>query len=525
MWYKYRMDATTLRQLFDSGKLSVDQLIGLHVEVCQKNAELDRENAKQRELLQSLEKRLAALESKRKDDPPPPPNQPYSLTAEDRRRRQKLLDQANKRRGKNKNKPERRGRISTAEKIQKAARTQDVYPEGVRPEDCSLSHTRVVWRLEDNAAILIAYRVWRSGNKYGKVPGVIGRCEFGLEFVLSIAFQVYVLGLSLDKVSLLTDFFQKVKLRKSQIDSILNQLSRFLESEFEKLCELLARSAIVHADETSWSIRSVWAMLSENARLLVFGVNKDAATLKMLLDPETFPGLVVSDHASVYGRFSKTQKCWAHIIRKAIKLTLLDQANQKFRTLCDELVSVYREAVRVKSDKRLSEIGRANKVVDLENRLIDLVVADCDLYDSKREGLLDDYRLLVHEVLTLVNDSELFSFVTTPDAQRPNNTPMPAVGTNNEAERTLRGPAIARKTGRTNKTVSGARRQTVIVSVLESLKCYIPTFRLSELVNEITSWQQLGQSCFQRQLNKLIGDDAKQKQSEPLLPRLIPSTA
>ena len=36
----------------------------------------------------------------------------------------------------------------------------------------------------------------------------------------------------------------------------------------------------------------------------------------------------------------------------------------------------------------------------------------------------------------------------------------------------------ARDTGRTNKTLVGARRQTIIVSVLESLRLYLPTFTL-----------------------------------------------
>jgi hypothetical protein len=77
---------------------------------------------------------------------------------------------------------------------------------------------------------------------------------------------------------------------------------------------LLANSAVVHADETSWSINSVWAFLSEKARLLFFGVHKDAVTLEVILDPQSFQGIVVSDDAAVYANFSQSQKCWAHPI-------------------------------------------------------------------------------------------------------------------------------------------------------------------------------------------------------------------
>jgi len=106
---------------------------------------------------------------------------------------------------------------------------------------------------------------------------------------------VYVVGLSFDKVCALLQFFQNLRLTKSQADALLNQLSREWEEEFESLCRLLAISAVVHADETSWSINSVWAFLSEKVRLLFFGVPKDAATLGEILDPETFAGLMVRD--------------------------------------------------------------------------------------------------------------------------------------------------------------------------------------------------------------------------------------
>ena len=49
---------------------------------------------------------------------------------------------------------------------------------------------------------------------------------------------------------------------------------------------------------------------------------------------------------------------------------------------------------------------------------------------------------------------------------------MVVPGNNNESERTLRSPAQARDTGHTNKALPGARRETVIVSVLESLRLH-----------------------------------------------------
>ncbi len=97
-------------------------------------------------------------------------------------------------------------------------------------EHCRLSHTRPVWRLENGQAALVAYEIYRGPrNQYGKILGVFGRSEFGAEIVLAIAYQVYVVGLSFDKVCLLMHFFQNLKLRKSQADALLKQLARQAE--------------------------------------------------------------------------------------------------------------------------------------------------------------------------------------------------------------------------------------------------------------------------------------------------------
>jgi hypothetical protein len=63
--------------------------------------------------------------------------------------------------------------------------------------------------------------------------------------------------------------------------------------------------------------------------------------------------------------------------------------------------------------------------------------------------------------------------------------------------------AMARDTGRASKTLRGARRQTILVSGLESLRPHLPTFTLSSVVGEILTWSATGRSCFATLLTKL----------------------
>src|SRR5260370_35345686 len=116
------------------------------------------------------------------------------------------------------------------------------------------------------------------------------------------------MGVCFDKACMVLHFFQKLKLKKAQANVLLYRLARHWEREFEVLCTLLANSLVVHTDETSWSLNSVWAFLSEKARLLLFGVHKDADTLHALLDPAVFAGIVISDDAAMYAPFTQAQK-------------------------------------------------------------------------------------------------------------------------------------------------------------------------------------------------------------------------
>ena len=355
------MDAfETLRQDVQAGRVSLDRLVDLLA------AEQRLLQAALQEL-KTAKARIEELEKKLGGPPTTKVDEPFSMRAEEKRQ------QARGQKRKGKKHKGRLGRFRSKDKIALAERSEPVFPKGIAAAECHLSHVRPVWRLEEGRAVLVAYRIYRGPNsQYGQIPGVLGRSEFGLEIVAELAYLVYIMGLSFDKACTLLQFFQNLKLKKSQANVLLYRLTRHWEREFEILCTLLANSLVVHADETSWSLNSVWAFVSEQARVLLFGVHKDAETLKKILDPATFAGIVVSDHAAVYDNFTAAQKCWAYLLRKAIKLTLQDPKNANYRTFTDRLLEIYREACRVQCDQRLGDAGRAQKVAALDDEIFAL---------------------------------------------------------------------------------------------------------------------------------------------------------
>ena len=78
---------------------------------------------------------------------------------------------------------------------------------------------------------------------------------------------------------------------------------------------------------------------------------------------------MVSDDAAVYQRFNKAQKCWAHLIREAIRPTLLFPENDEYQAFLDGLLAVFYRAKQVAADSGFSGAGRTAEISELENQL------------------------------------------------------------------------------------------------------------------------------------------------------------
>ena len=97
--------------------------------------------------------------------------------------------------------------------------------------------------------------------------------------------------------------------------------------------------------------------------VFLFGCHKDDDTLDQILPPDVFGGIGVSDDAAVYrDRFARAQKCWAHLLRKAIRLALLYPRKKSYQRFLDQLLELYHDAKRAAADGRLGEAGRQQRV-------------------------------------------------------------------------------------------------------------------------------------------------------------------
>lgn len=348
------------------------------------------------------------------------------------------------------------GRKPTQAKQHLIQQTENVYPQGVPSRRCELTREQCAWRLKDGRAVYVCYRIFRERGTE-TLPQVFGlrntRCEFGLEIHVVLAFLVYQIGVSIDQAREILRFFTRLDMSKSQADSLLNQLATDWGADFDALC----------------------------------GKGRGGDVLDSIL-PKNFAGIGVTDNYAAYeNRFAKHQKCWAHLLRKIISLMLRFPEKPEYHAFFEELYAIYGEGVRCQKDRRLSA-SRSERVVRLPDRIRRLCTRTDRIVWKEMPDEQQRFLKLQNELLSCLDN--LFVFVEHPEVE----------ATNNRSERQARGQAQARKASRTSKTERGAKRRSIITSVLGSLQQCLAEFSIDSVLEEVGRWCSTGISRFRSQL-------------------------
>ena len=387
------------------------------------------------------------------------------------------------------------GRYPSTEKSAQVSVQATIYPDGVAPQACEVNRHQYVWRIIEGKACYVDYAIYAEAGSpvVPEVPGVRNRrSEYGVEIILMVAFLHYWIGISLDHVCEVLQFFTGLELSKSQANALLNQLSADWEEEYETIAELLAVEMVIYVDETGWKVGAqscyTWAFSSLMYVLFRCGVGRGKAEAQAILG-DRFGGIGVSDDYGAYkSLFEQHQLCWAHLLRKAIKLRLENPNAVEYQVFLAQLCEIYQQAVRMQKDRRLS-VGRTQKVEQLQGKIIEL----CTRAGEK----VEPEQMPTHEVTfvrlqnELVNGLDaLFVFVAHPEVEP----------TNNRSERNVRREAEIRKGGRTSKSEAGADRRSILMTVLATLNTRFEKFTLAHLLKEVQGWIEQGCSIFQLEL-------------------------
>lgn len=451
------------------------ELLERYADLERRYQELEKENKRLRELLQE--------KGESKSSKKPKFNLKYSvekISVKKKRRHQST------------------GRRDWGEKLSLVTHTESVYPPDPKTRDCIPYREQYAWRLINGKAEYVCYTLYRHPQSQASTR-VVGlrnsRSEYGIEIILSVAFLHYWIGISLDHVCEVVRFFTGLNLSKSQADSLLSQLSTDWSQEYDRIAELIALQLVIYVDETGWSIGKqscyTWAFSSALHVLFRCGVGRSKAEAQAVLG-EKFNGIGVSDDYGAYKALFEThQLCWAHLLRKAIKLMLQHPDQSDYATFFQDLYGIYQQAIGYQRDQRLS-IGRKGKVQQLKAQMTKLCTRSGETIDPLKTPT--DEATFIRLQNELLNGIEaLFVFVEHPEVE----------ATNNRSERNIRREAEIRKGGRTSKSQEGANRRSIIMTVLATLNTRFEKFTLDKLLSEVAQWIEAGLSRFQLELHGL----------------------
>ena len=504
----------------DPRDLKIAEQAKILAELIKENQQLAKDNKQLREQNKQLEKRIRRLEAllatkvDTKSSKKPVFTENYSLG------RNKLLD-LNK--PGNQDSDKKPAKTSTGRKPRDAKEhlvsdTIAVFPPDVDRDTCIHHRFQCAWRIVDGKAVYLRYdiRDLADSSSLPLPPGVRNsRSEFGMEVILILGFLHYWIGVSQENAIGIMNFFTGLDLSKSQADSLLNQLADDWQQQHDAIAELIALQMIVYIDETGWKVGTkhcyTWIFSTAEHVLFRCGVSRKKTEATSVLG-DVFNGIgVTDDYAAYKSLFSEHQLCWSHLIRKAIKLVLQNPDETQYAEFLDQLCGIYHDAKCLRDDVAAAVIGeplndaaeRKAVVTKLEERIMSLCSRRDDTVITAKAAAkqqppveptlshVETFILLQRELADNVDC--LFVFVEHPEVEP----------TNNRSERNARREAEIRKGARTSKTDMGAKRRSIIVTVLATLQTRIASFTLSNMLAEVSRWLDTGKSLFELELEAI----------------------
>ena len=487
--------------------------------------QLKEQNKELKERIKRLEALLATrLDAKSSKKPVFPDN--YSLD------RNKL--NGSKHRGKNSDKKSPKkstGRRPTEAKEHLVSDTIEIFPEGVDRDQCIHHRFQSAWRIVDGKTVYLRYDIRDLPDTVDLPlpPGVRNsRSEFGTEVILILGYLHYWIGVSQENAISIMNFFTGLDLSKSQADSLLTQLAAHWELQHDTIAELIALQTIVYIDETGWKVgkKGCYTWIFSTAELVLFrcGVSRKKTEATSVLG-DFFNGIgVTDDYAAYKNLFSEHQLCWAHLLRKAIKLVLQNPDVTEYADFMDQLCGIYHDAKELRDNVAASVAGNSLNDASERKAVVAKLQARIQLLCGRRgeeiitskaaakseppieatPSHVETFILLQRELADNVDC--LFVFVEYPEVE----------ATNNRSERNARREAEIRKGARTNKTDRGAKRRSIVVTVLASLRTRITRFTLSNMLAEVGRWVDTGKSLFELELEAIRAKRGPPTQPEPI---------
>lgn len=263
------------------------------------------------------------------------------------------------------------------------------------------------------------------------------------------------LGLPYGKTAAVLEQGWGLKVSRSGLCQAFQRVAQKAEPTYQALVERIRAAPSVTADETGWKVAAHlwWMWVFSSPRMTVYAIQpgrgfEQASTVL----GEDFQGFLVRDGWSVYRQFSQAfhQTCLAHLLRRCREM--IPVGGKRAAEFPRRVQAILQASLHLRDRRdqgQISEHGLQVARGRLEARL------DHALHRHRRSP---ENRRLAHHLLR--ERDAMFTFLYCPGLE----------ATNWRAEQAIRPMVVTRKVWGGNRTPSGARTQSILLSLLETCR-------------------------------------------------------
>ena len=272
--------------------------------------------------------------------------------------------------------------------------------------------------------------------------------------VLTMAAEMkHDLGVSYDNISKFLQTYFGIKVNPSTILQAEDRLLDKAQPTFNLLLEALRECKVVHADETGWRIGRVnswlWVFSSANVTIYAIRYSRGGDVPEEILGA-AFDGVLIVDGLNSYDVLEYTKgQCNAHLLRRVKDMMSKTKDAEMLQHLTD-LLTIVKDAMAFAERREEYSEAYFKQKARVYQLQLEGWLACCENYED------DELRKLAKHMNKHL--LEWFTFL------RVAGVPP----TNNHAERQLRPSVVVRKTNGCHKTLAGALKHAVLMSLIVS---------------------------------------------------------
>jgi transposase len=288
-----------------------------------------------------------------------------------------------------------------------------------------------------------------------KLPDVLPNCTLGNRTLVLATLLYFLQGLSIGQIVDTFNFHLRMKVTPGGLVQMWHRLADLLFAWYDQIHQESLESATLHADETGWRVsgKTHWLWCFANSENVFYMIDRSRGSPALTkFFTLAFEGTLITDFWSPYEGVicADKQKCWPHLLRD---LAAVDEAfadHKEWKSFSRRLVGVYRDAKKLHPQRaQMTAAAYDMSVARLEARLGSLANESWEHSDANR--LAKRLSKYGHELLTFLWHNDVPS-------------------DNNAGERAIRPAVMIRKNSYCNHSDRGALTQSVLMSVLRTLR-------------------------------------------------------